>query len=980
MTSALLLLATIPGIDPQPVRDVQLSPGFTASLYSDPALANDIYTMTIDADGRVLVAGRGYVRALVDDDSDGRADGAIDLIDGLKDGPMGLIAEGDSLYVVADGALKRYRGYNGRDMLTKPPEMLLKVRTGGEHHAHAVKRGPDGWLYFICGNNTGVTKDILDPLRSPVKDPVAGCLLRISPDGKTVECVADGLRNAYDFDFNLAGEPFTYDSDNERCVGLPWYEGCRFYHLVPGGNYGWRSPQLSQTWRKPPYFADVVPPIADLGRGSPTGVACYRHTQFPEKYHGGFFLADWTFGRVYFASLKSKGSTYEGKPEIFLQPTGESGFAPTALAVHPKTGELYISIGGRGTRGAVYRIRAERQQGEAKPLPVGERSLGWDAKESRKQWLADAADDDDLKRRQALELMLRYREKMGYDQALFDAVLPNLDHDDALVRAAAGRMAIDAAIPARKPRTVQGLLALALARVKDDADWSFETALAVLKNSPNADYQLQAVRVIQLALGDLTAPGTAGTVWEGYTFRKPTPPQVEKQLKRVFHFLRPENHQLLRRELGRTAAAVGGIYSGGLPWPALCSVTNANDDFHDLIVVARLGGLTEPHRFWIASGLLELDQKVASENSDRDRHWPLRLTEVMNRLAEIQPRLGEAVLSERVFGRPDHILLVKALKLDPAESARRFLAAAKLDPDYAWTPSLVSLLGSLPPEESRPVLAELWKRPGLEDAIVPILARDPRPEDSPKLVVGLTSLDPGVVKSAAAALSKLDAPKDQSETLAAIKALRWLPNEKPNLAARKAVAKLLSSRTGQKFGTDTSRWTAWFAKEHPDLTIKLTASDGFDPTAWKVREAKIPWANGDPARGRLAFTKATCAACHDGGGAVGPSLVGVGKRFGRDDLLTAILQPSRDVSPRYRPTRITTTDGKAHVGMIVYEATSGVIVQTAPDTTVRIAGEDIESKRTLDTSLMPAGLLDKLTDREMADLMAYLRSLDGSVP
>jgi hypothetical protein len=57
-----------------------------------------------------------------------------------------------------------------------------------------------------------------------------------------------------------------------------------------------------------------------------------------------------------------------------------------------------------------------------------------------------------------------------------------------------------------------------------------------------------------------------------------------------------------------------------------------------------------------------------------------------------------------------------------------------------------------------------------------------------------------------------------------------------------------------------------------------------------------------------------------------------------------------------------------------------VIVQTAPDTTVRIAGEDIESKRTLDTSLMPAGLLDKLTDREIADLMAYLRSLDGSVP
>jgi hypothetical protein len=52
------------------------------------------------------------------------------------------------------------------------------------------------------------------------------------------------------------------------------------------------------------------------------------------------------------------------------------------------------------------------------------------------------------------------------------------------------------------------------------------------------------------------------------------------------------------------------------------------------------------------------------------------------------------------------------------------------------------------------------------------------------------------------------------------------------------------------------------------------------------------------------------------------------------------------------------------------------IVLMAADATVRIAGEDIGSKRTLDTSPMPAGLLDKLSDRVSADLMASLRSLD----
>src|SRR5206468_2477801 len=145
-----------------------------------------------------------------------------------------------------------------------------------------------------------------------------------------------------------------------------------------GGNHGWRSPQIGQTWRKPPYFPDVVPPICDTGRGSPTGVACYRHTHFPPRYRGDFFLADWTFGRIYRVLLKPDGSSYCGEPEVFAEATGTSGFAPTALAVHPKTGELFVSIGGRGTRGGVYRISYDKADAKPKPLPMVKRSLDFD--------------------------------------------------------------------------------------------------------------------------------------------------------------------------------------------------------------------------------------------------------------------------------------------------------------------------------------------------------------------------------------------------------------------------------------------------------------------------------------------------------------------------------------------------------------------------------------------------------------------------
>jgi len=259
------------------------------------------------------------------------------------------------LYFTGDGGLRRYHIKN--DKAYGPSELLCKLKTGGEHDAHAIRRGPDGWLYVLCGNNTNVDKLVKPAATSPIKNPIAGCVLRFSPDFKTTEIVAQGFRNAYDMDFNKYGDLFTFDSDNERCVSLPWYEPTRFYHVIPGGHHGWLNPQQASFWRMPPYYPDVTPPIATLGRGSPTGCICYRHGQFPLHYRGGFFLCDWTFGQIHFISLKSSDATYKAKSEVFLQSVGENGFAPTAAAVHPETGDLFVSIGGRGTRGAVYRVR-----------------------------------------------------------------------------------------------------------------------------------------------------------------------------------------------------------------------------------------------------------------------------------------------------------------------------------------------------------------------------------------------------------------------------------------------------------------------------------------------------------------------------------------------------------------------------------------------------------------------------------------------
>ena len=103
------------------------------------------------------------------------------------------------------------------------------------------------------------------------------------------------------------------------------------------------------------YCPDTVSILWPVGRGSPTGVVCYRHTQFPQHYRNGLFALDWTFGKIYFFPLTPDGSTYRTQPELFLEPIGTHGFAPTDAVVAPD-GSLFVSIGGRKTRGAVYRI------------------------------------------------------------------------------------------------------------------------------------------------------------------------------------------------------------------------------------------------------------------------------------------------------------------------------------------------------------------------------------------------------------------------------------------------------------------------------------------------------------------------------------------------------------------------------------------------------------------------------------------------
>lgn len=137
---------------------------------------------------------------------------------------------------------------------------------------------------------------------------------------------------------------------------------------------------------------------------------------------------------------------------------------------------------------------------------------------------------------------------------------------------------------------------------------------------------------------------------------------------------------------------------------------------------------------------------------------------------------------------------------------------------------------------------------------------------------------------------------------------------------------------------------------------------------------------GDAARGREVFHAAAslCATCHslDGSASkVGPDLVAIGDKFGRQDLIRSILDPGKEVAVGYTTTTVTLKDGSARTGVVKSVTPEAVELMGVDGVKVRIAAADIASQTTENVSLMPPGLQYAMGPQGFADLITYLQTL-----
>jgi putative heme-binding domain-containing protein len=137
---------------------------------------------------------------------------------------------------------------------------------------------------------------------------------------------------------------------------------------------------------------------------------------------------------------------------------------------------------------------------------------------------------------------------------------------------------------------------------------------------------------------------------------------------------------------------------------------------------------------------------------------------------------------------------------------------------------------------------------------------------------------------------------------------------------------------------------------------------------------------GDTARGRAIFDgKGDCANCHRvgaQGSRVAPDLSDVGATRSAGSLLRSLTDPSSQMMPINRPVRAVTRDGKVITGRRLNEDTYTVQLLDDQERLVSLIKSDLREYTILTVSPMPP-YRDRLTQDEIADVVAYLLSLKG---
>lgn len=948
-------------------------PGFVVERVN-PTRIDSYVAMTFDAAGRPLVAKEfDYLRWLVDEDGDGHYESERVLTEAVHS-CQGLWFDGPALYAtcmesesVPEGEAKFARigalleeqnrtpvqGSTARlwRSAAKTHAGLWRIQTDAqgeatsvelvtqllgtveEHGPHALRRGPDGELWYAAGNNHGspLNRD-LDAERSLVlndreaqllpsfenfgpcqRDGVCSALHRVDRKTGRHTVLMGGNRNMYDFAVTEMGEVFSFDSDHEPELGTPWFRPVRTIHAVLGANYGYRN----GSGKYPVWYLDSLPPVRHLNRGSPVGVETYLSYAFPAEFYDNLFEGDWSRGRLLYTSLTPDGATYKARDDQaeFLHGIPLN---ITDLEVGPD-GSLYFTTGGRSSQGGFWRIR---YAGPTPPQPDRTGILavvrqpqplsawGWAAIERVKASMGEAAFGA------ALERIARDPAAAPRDRvrALYEMQRHGPQPSAALLRTLVADSAADvraASVYVAGQQSGAGAVAVAAAGLHD----------------ANALVRRRALEAV-VTLGQY--PTRPSLVPVDDIYRQLFDPDRFIRWAARIALERTPRAQWADRVMKETNTL--GVMEGLLAWVRTADGTSLAPALRKQFSLMRQTGLSIEDQL----RLLRLFHYTITELPNRDLDQALRteaFTLWTERFPSADDRLNREIALTLAYTQHPKAAGTILAAMPPGDEKRevqiQYLYALRTI-ETGWTPPLQQQLGAVFERTTR------W-RGGIGNAVNTIfdqtMERFPEGERANVYATAPTFAPPP------------DLTADAAPAPAAGRGSGGRGGRGGGRGGRGA---------GQDKQEAFERLVYWpglagsLQADGPRLAF--TAGQMVSPTSGHQQTAAVI----DTAPGRQIF-ETSCASCHRYGAvgtAYGPDLTG--HQLTRLDLAEAMFYPDRKIAERYYATVVETTDGRTLRGLVVADGAQNLVLKTAEaDGPVTVATAQIRARRTERATIMP---------------------------
>ncbi|MEM7558097.1 MAG: PVC-type heme-binding CxxCH protein, partial [Planctomycetota bacterium] len=951
----------------QPHPEFTIADGWEVSLWAENPLLNKPIQMNFDAQGRLWIASsEAYpmievgqsapdrILMLEDTTGDGKADKSQVFAEGLLI-PTGVIPGDGGVYVAQSTDLLFLKDEDGDGKADSKTRVLNGFGTEDTHHnLHTLRWGPDGRLYM---NQSVYTRSDMETPHGVVRLKAGGGF-RVDISTLQTEVFFRGLWNSWGHQFDRYGQSFL--TDGAGFAGIAYSFPGASFNPAPGSKH----------------ILDLISP----GRWPKfASMEIVEGDAYPKDWQGSVVTCDFRANRVTRFSITEQDGGFVTKQEADVLRTSAATFRPIDIKQGPD-GALYIAdwsnpiinhgeVDFRDPRrdrwhGRIWRLEwksgAKRKKsdltklGDSKLLAMlleeSDQHLRRQAKRvliERGEATYPAVDtwvaglDSDFARLEALWLL------QAQNRVPSELLEQLLVLGDARIRSAAvrclGQVADPTSVHKTKLANVSAMLEQAIGDKHPRVRLEALRALARQQNEAATKLALEVVeqpmdRFLQHALSltiDELAPFLPSLLEQG-TWQAA---KDAKKLEMVLGALSPAKAaEYIKLRLANKPLAADG--SG--PWIELVGRVGGSDELLVLLKQAESGGFDAP----TSTRVLQ----VALQASRSRRIQP----------AEARPSVAKLLRSE------SQSVVLAAMQLAGQWKMRGqvdYLASlVPTDKPDAIRVEAIRCLGEVGGPDAKSALQQLAAEPN---------ATGIRREST----VALARVDQNAAMDAFFAVQSNNIP--ETESLGLWRGMLNIRGLGKKLAGRISGAKLadVAIEAGIKATKDGGR-------KEPELVAALTPLVKMEKVVFtkefmQVLTAQVP--KGDPVKGELVYRRQDlqCATCHaigGVGGKVGPDMTSLGASAPVDYLVESIFDPNAKIKENYHAVTVLTEDDQILTGIELDSTEDELIIRDAKDKEIRIPQVEVVAKREAQ-SLMPLGVVDKLSRQEQIDLIAFLSKL-----